>query len=173
MLSVAELDTMRQNETHLTLSKTELREAQLRMIDALARGSTVAAAASAAGVSRATFYRWHNSLPYFVAAIREAQADYTRLVRERLNRLSQKAMSRLDALLDDPKTPHSVTLKTALAILERPASAENHWILPDPPEIPPESEALKSLQNEPNVRSYSAEHQRVEVPPQEDIGMPE
>jgi hypothetical protein len=27
--------------------------------------------------------------------------------------------------------------------------------------------------DEANVRSYSAEHQRVEVPPQEDIGMPE
>jgi hypothetical protein len=26
---------------------------------------------------------------------------------------------------------------------------------------------------EPKVRSYSAKHQRVQVPPQEDIGMPE
>jgi hypothetical protein len=31
----------------------------------------------------------------------------------------------------------------------------------------------REMRNEANVRSYSAEHQRVEVPPQEDIGMPE
>ncbi len=150
MLNVSELDTMRQNETQLTPSESELKEAQLKIIDALARGSTVAAAASAAGVSRATFYRWHNAQPHFVAAIHEAQADYTRLVRERLNRLSQKAISRLDALLDDPKTPHWVTLKTALAILERPASVENHWILPEPAEIVPGNEA-PNLQNEANL----------------------
>jgi len=30
-----------------------------------------------------------------------------------------------------------------------------------------------NLRNEPNVRSYSAEHPWVKVPPQEDIGMPE
>jgi AcrR family transcriptional regulator len=140
MPNIVELDTIRQNLTHLTPS-----EAQLKIIDALARGSTVAAAASFAGISRATFYNWHKSQPAFVDAIREAQADYSRLVRERLNRLSQKALSRIDGLLDDPKTPPAVVLRTALAILERPASAGNHWILPEPAEV------------ETNVRTDSAE----------------
>ncbi len=130
MPNIVELDTIRQNLTHLTPS-----EAQLKIIDALARGSTVSAAANLAGISRATFYNWYKSQPPFVAAIREAQADYTQLVRERLNRLSQKAISRLDVLLEDPKTPHAVVLKTALAILERPASADNHWVLPEPAQV--------------------------------------
>jgi hypothetical protein len=34
-------------------------------------------------------------------------------------------------------------------------------------------EAPPGIPNEPRVRSYSAEHQWVQVPPQEDIGMPE
>ena len=154
MPNIVELDTIRQNLTHLTPS-----EAQLKIIDALARGSTVSAAAGFAGISRATFYNWYKSQPAFVAAIREAQADYSRLVQERLNRLSQKALSRIDGLLDDPKTPPAVVLRTALAILERPASPDNHWILPQPAEVEavpadpagPETETAPNLPNEANI----------------------
>ncbi len=146
MSNVAEVDTLGQKLTHLTPLT-----AQMQVIDALSRGATVAAAARAAGISRTTFYNWYKSQPGFVAAIREAQAEYVRLIRDRVNRLSHKAISRLDALLDDPKTPHAVSLKTALAILERPTFPDIRWTLPEPPEIPPDD-----LTNEPNPPEAAA-----------------
>jgi len=68
-------------------------------------------------------------------------------------------------------------------------AASGHWQRPPSPwdaglqtknsertQFPPRSQRctkIYALHNEPIVRSYSAEHLRVQVPPQEDIGMPE
>jgi SEC-C motif-containing protein len=134
MSITSELDKSEQKLTHLTPSAI-----QIQIADALSHGASVAAASRAAGISRTTFYKWYKSEPDFVAVIREAQAEYVRLIRDRVNRLSHKAIARLDALLDDPKTPPAVTLKTALAILERPTFSDIHWSLPEPAQVPPEN----------------------------------
>ena len=73
-------------------------------------------------------------------------------------------------LRNEPTKPLKIKehTKTADRILERtpkPTRCAYHANRHYPP--PPH------LRNEPRVRSYSAEHQRVQVPPQEDIGMPE
>jgi AcrR family transcriptional regulator len=128
-----QVDTSEQKLTHWTPAEI----AQMKIVDALGRGSTVAAAAASAGVSRTTFYNWYKSDARFVAAIAAAQTEYARLVSERLNHLSQKAIARLDALLDSPRTPPAVTLKTALAILNRPGAPKDHWALPVPAEVAP------------------------------------
>ena len=136
MSNAAELDKSEQKLTHLTPSAI-----QIQVVEALAHGASVAAASRVAGISRTTFYKWYKSQPDFVAAINEAQAEYVRLIRDRVNRLSHKAIARLDALLDDPKTPPAVSLKTALAILERPSFSDIHWSLPEPAEVPSENPA--------------------------------
>lgn len=52
----------------------ELRPAQLRAVEALAGGATMAAAASAAGVSPRALHRWRQQ-PAFEAAMRDATRD--------------------------------------------------------------------------------------------------
>jgi transposase-like protein len=90
---------------------------QLAVICALSSGATIADAAQQAGVHRNTLHNWRrNSLP-FQHALAHAQYDRALYFREKVEDLVELALQSLQELLTDPKTPASVRLKAALAII--------------------------------------------------------
>ena len=119
-------------------SPGKLSPAQIQVAIALAEGKTTTAAASQAGVHRTTVHHWLRTQPDFKHAVEEAQAEYHNRVDDDLTELAAGALSTLRSLLEDPQTPHSVRLKAALAILERPRFPQRSWTLPTSAETPNE-----------------------------------
>jgi hypothetical protein len=119
-----------------TISGSTLSSAQARVVVALAQGLSVTAAARQAGVHRDTIYQWLTNQPEFEAAVENARAEYAAILADGLRDLAARALETLRELLDDPKTPHAIRLKTALAILQRPAFPKQGWQLPERIETP-------------------------------------
>jgi len=91
---------------------------QLAVICALSSGVTTLSAADQAGVHRNTFTNWRrNSMP-FQRALAEAQYDRALYFREKVEAEVDLAIQTLHHLLADPKTPASVRLKAALAVIQ-------------------------------------------------------
>ena len=59
--------------------------------------------------------------------------------------LAARAVETLRSLLDDPKTPPSVRLRTALAILQRPHFPQPGWHLPERIESPRERQVVDGM----------------------------
>ena len=91
---------------------------QVKAVEALLTTGEVAAAAQAAGVSRATLHRWLAE-PIFLAAVREAEAraldDLSRL----LVRLGRTAAATLAKAMNDPSAPWATRVRAADAALGR------------------------------------------------------
>src|ERR1700688_2604653 len=102
-----------------TIPPANLTPAQAQVLAALAQGRTVTAAAHDAGLHRNTIYNWLNE-PEFKTAVDEAQREYVAILSDGMRDLAALALETLRALLENPKTPPAVRLKTALAILQRP-----------------------------------------------------
>jgi hypothetical protein len=104
---------MRHNATLSALSPK-----QRKAVEALLTTGEVAAAAQAAGVSRATLHRWLAD-PTFVQAVRDAEAraldDLSRL----LVRLGRTAVATLAKAMSDPTTPWATRVRAADASLGR------------------------------------------------------
>jgi len=116
---------------------TPFTTAQITVITALATGATVTAAAQLASVSRPTVYKWLEQ-PSFQQAVDFARQEHALTIRDRLLALSTKALDKLEAVLDDPRSSPSVLTKVALAILNR-----KEWHLPTgAPESEPTIEDL-------------------------------
>src|SRR5258708_5286818 len=116
------------NSSHFeAISDAGLSPVQAQVIEALAQGQTVSAAAEKAGVHRTTIHHWIRNQPQFNAAVQTAQSEYDAEVNDSIHELAAHALLSLHDLLRDPATPHAVRLKTALAILQRP-----HAERPDP-----------------------------------------
>src|SRR5918999_79348 len=102
---------MRQNATLQALSPK-----QRAAVEALLATGEVAAAAQAAGVSRATLHRWLRE-PAFLAAVRDAEAraldDLSRL----LVRLGRTAAATLAKAMGDASTPWATRVRAADAAL--------------------------------------------------------
>ena len=125
-------------------TSTTLSPVQAQVIAALAQGRTVTAAAQTAGVHRNTIYNWLNE-PLFKTAVEEAEAEYVAILSDGMRDLAALALASLRSLLDDPKTPPSVRLRTALAILQRPHFPNRGWHLPERIEPPREQQAVDNL----------------------------
>ncbi|MBS1825935.1 MAG: SEC-C domain-containing protein [Acidobacteria bacterium] len=97
---------------------------QITVIQALAVGATVTAAAKLAEISRPTVYHWLQD-PAFQQAVAFSEQEHALTMHDRLQTLSAKALDKLEALLDDPRSSPNVILKASLAILTR-----KNWILP-------------------------------------------
>lgn len=97
---------------------------QTTVIQALATGATVTAAAQLADISRPTVYNWLQD-PAFQQAVAFSAQEYALTMQDRLQTLSAKALDKLEALLDDPRSTPNVILKASLAILNR-----KNWTLP-------------------------------------------
>ena len=100
--------------------------AQITVVQALATGATVTAAAQLASISRPTVYSWFQN-PAFQQAVAFSQQEFAITIRDRMQALAAKALDKLEALLDNPRSSPSVILKASLAILNRQA-----WTLPAP-----------------------------------------
>ncbi len=119
------------------ISDAGLSPVQAQVIEALAQGQTVSAAAEKAGVHRTTIHHWIRNEPQFKAAVRTAQSEYAAELNDGLRELAVRAVLALHDLLQDITTPPAVRLKTALAILQRPHAPNPGWNLPCPVESEP------------------------------------
>src|ERR1700730_8698501 len=121
-----------------------LSPAQAQVVAALAQGRTVTAAAQGAGLHRNTIYNWLHE-PAFKTAVEEAEHEYVAILSDGMRDLAALALDTLRALLEDPKTPPAVRLRTALAILQRPHFPDRGWHLPERIEPPQEQQVVDGL----------------------------
>jgi len=129
---------------HPTDSSANLSPAQAQVVAALAQGRTVTAAALEASLHRNTIYNWLNE-PEFKTAVDEAQREYVAILSDGMRDLAALALATMRSLLEDPKTPPAVRLKTALAILQRPHFPQPGWHLPERIEEPRERQVVDNL----------------------------
>src|SRR6266404_8640350 len=131
-------EAIHHNSSHFeAISDAGLSPVQAQVIEALAQGQTVTAAAERAGLHRTTIHHWIRNQPEFKAAVRTAQSEYAAEVNDSIHELAAHALLTLHDLLRDPATPHAIRLKTALAILQRPHAPNPGWNLPGPVESEP------------------------------------
>ena len=98
-------------------TSTNLSDVQSRVLQALAKGASMTAAAAACNLHRSTLYLWIKTQPEFNAGVREARTECYRDLCERRQEMHDLAWSTLRSLLTDPNTPASVRLRAALAVL--------------------------------------------------------
>ena len=91
---------------------------QIAVICALSSGATATAAAEQAGVHRNTVSNWRRNDLAFQHAFAHAQYDRALYFREKAEELIDLAIKSIREILADPKTPPSVRLRAALAIVE-------------------------------------------------------
>jgi transcriptional regulator with XRE-family HTH domain len=103
--------------------------AQSKALAGFASGLTLTEIAAIAGVSRQTIYNWRED-PNFHRAATACTKEYVDTLRDQLLTLSRKALARIEAILDDPNASHTIALKAALAILNRPQFPAPGWNLP-------------------------------------------
>jgi SEC-C motif/Homeodomain-like domain len=127
-----------------TISNNNLSPVQAQVIAALAQGRTVTATAQEAGLHRNTIYNWLHD-PAFQAAADEAQREYVATLSDGMRDLAALAVETLRSLLEDPKTPPAVRLRTALAVLQRPHFPDRGWHLPERIEDPREQQVVDNL----------------------------
>ena len=118
---------------------------QAQVIAALAQGRTATDAARDAGIHRTTIHHWFRTAPLFKTAFEEAQREYIETLRDGMRDLAARAVETLRNLLDDPKTPPAVRLRTALAVLQRPHFPQPGWHLPERIESPREQQVVDGL----------------------------
>jgi len=136
--------TIHRNPTDSDTISTLL-PAQAQVVTALAQGQSVTAAAKQAGVHRDTIYQWLKSQLEFKTAVENARTEYVAVLSDGMRDLAARAIETLKELLDDPKTPAAVRLRTALAILQRPQFPEPGWRLPERIESPREQQVVDGL----------------------------
>jgi hypothetical protein len=101
-----------------TTNFTPLTPIQMQVLQSLASGSTVSAAAEQAGLHRSTIYLWTRTIPGFnqvLADLRQQRAS--RLVDE-LGDLADLAIDTFRHILSDDKAPPAARLKAAMEIVK-------------------------------------------------------
>ena len=127
-----------------TIPSANLSSVQAQVVAALAQGRTITAAAAEAGVHRNTIHNWFRD-PEFKTAVDAAQGEYVATLSDGMRDLAALALQTLRNLLEDPKTPHAVRLRTALAILQRPHFPAPDWHLPERIEEPRQQQVIDNL----------------------------
>jgi transposase-like protein len=131
-------EAIHHNSSHFAaISDAGLSPVQAQVIEALAQGQTVSAAAEKAGIHRTTIHHWIRTEPAFKLAAETARTEYADELNDGLRELAIRAVLTLHDLLQDISTPPAVRLKTALAILQRPHAPNPGWNLPIPIETQP------------------------------------
>jgi hypothetical protein len=98
---------------------TQLSEAQQLVLTQLASGKTINEAAAAANVHRNTIANWRRSSEAFRNHWHTMQYEQAMHWRDEMQSLAPAAIETLQDLLTDPKTPPSVRLRAALAVLDK------------------------------------------------------
>jgi hypothetical protein len=128
-----------------TISDTTLSPVQAQVVAALAQGRTATDAARDAGIHRTTIHHWFRTEPVFKSSFQEAQREYIETLQDGMRDLAARAVETLRNLLEDPKTPPAVRLRTALAVLQRPHFPQPGWRLPERIETPREQQVVDGL----------------------------
>jgi hypothetical protein len=110
-------DEMRQIATLENDPAAELTGEQLRTIAALASNGNVSRAADAAGVHRATIYRWIDSDPVFMAELVRLKNERREALAAELCGLAEQAIGTIRDILEGEAVNPSVKLRAALAVL--------------------------------------------------------
>ena len=124
-------DQTRQNSTHSTHFH-DLSPEQAQVAAALAMGSSVTAAAIAAGVHRSTIHNWMKDSQTFRDAAQLALADCRQQIQDEMVDLTALAIKTLRQVMEDPKASPSVRLKAAQTVLSR-----RKWTSPEAPQTQP------------------------------------
>ncbi len=98
---------------------SNLSKVQQQVLTLLASGSTINEAAAAASVHRNTIANWRRSSEAFRHQWHTMQYEQAMHWRDELQPLVPVAFEVLQDLLTDPKTPPSVRLRAALAVISR------------------------------------------------------
>ena len=91
---------------------------QVSVITALSAGASTLDAAAEAGIHRNTIFGWRRNNIAFQHALAHAHYDRALAAREKAEELLDRATETIRAILEDPKAPAGVRLRTALAILQ-------------------------------------------------------
>jgi hypothetical protein len=129
---------------HATSARSSLSPVQQSVANALASGSTISGAALKFKVSRVTIYHWIKNHHDFSTALQQARAEFVLARRDDLRHLSDRAFESLLAILDNPRTPTGVLLRTAMFVLQRP-QANTGWCLPEPVPQPDREKLFDSV----------------------------
>jgi AcrR family transcriptional regulator len=106
----------------------DLTPAQVVALAALAGGGSVSDAADAAGVHRATLYRWLDSDPVFVAERNRLQAEQRARINAQVGDLVGISLDFIrDIITGEKLVAPALRVKAALAVLQRAGALE-----PDP-----------------------------------------
>jgi len=127
-----------------TADSPPLSTVQQCVVNALAAGSTLTAAAEAYSVHRVSIYRWMKTCKPFSAALHRARAEFVLARRDDLHHLSNRALETLLAILDNPKSSPAVLFRTAAFILQRPQMPKTGWSMPEPAPDPNGEKLLDS-----------------------------
>lgn len=93
-------------------------------IAALMSGSTMQAAADAAGVDRTTLWRWMRDDATFITAHNQARADQRDAIQAELRALASDALAVVRGVLQDQEAPPALRLKAAMTVIAT-AAADN------------------------------------------------
>ncbi len=113
---------------------------QEQVLTLLASGSTMAAAAEAAGVHRNTVSNWRRSSASFRQSLESARYQQAMHWRDQLQPIAPLAIFTLKDLLTDPKTSASIRLRAALTIFSTVST-------PEPPEPDPGPACQQAVHN--------------------------
>jgi hypothetical protein len=131
---------------HDATLRIELCPAQARALAALLRGTTVTAAAEAAGVDRATVHRWLRHDTDFQAELNRGKAELLDAVRAELRALASDAVGVVrDMLSPATAAPPPVRLKAALAVLAMVGADRQEDL---GPQTPADAERENALRDE-------------------------
>ncbi len=110
--------TSRKERNHVNTRETdELSPQQEGAVVALLSDPGLTGAAKAAGVGKATLWRWLQQ-PAFQAAYRKARREALEHARARLQQASGEAVEALREVMNDPNAPHASRVSAAKGVLE-------------------------------------------------------
>ena len=97
---------------------------RLAVLDALALGQSVSAAARIAGVHRSTVYHWTRTDPQVARAVSRARSGHHSTIYDDVQELASRALSTVRETLDNPELSPSLRLRAALAVLKTATAPE-------------------------------------------------
>jgi hypothetical protein len=145
---------------------SSLTPVQEQVLALLSAGSTLSAAADAAGVHRNTVMHWRRSSAAFRRALDRSTIEKALYWRDQADNLAAEALATIRSVMNDAKAPATSRLKAALTIMQRalvvPASLEPAEEADPEPAAHPEpkneivhknAQSAQRIQNEP-TRPY-------------------
>ena len=124
------------------METTTLTDTQDHVLAQISAGFTIRAAASSAGVHRNTIAYWMHTSPDFHQAFEEAETTRALLKRSEAEERLDAAYAAIDRILANPNAPTGLTLRAAIAVIDRAAAPLPHHPAPKPQPptvaIPPE-----------------------------------